>query len=380
MMSPTSSWLEFEKLSTPDSCLPDRDLLARLLMSNSCYEAMPVSGRLTIFDQKLLMWDAFMLLVNSESRHVLLSDSEHDSAITGILSVTDFIRVIIKMFREKDSAMDIKINDLGVMTIKQFRELVHKAGKLRKLVSISVENSLLDAVRILSAYRVHSLPVLDPLAGNPVAVLTHKRILKFIWAFGRKLFHPDHFAMSPRELHIGTWCGVRVVYPDTLLIDCLEILLNLGVSGVPVVDRNTHKVLDVYSRFDAIGVALHNEGLMLLNASVKEALKFKHICQSRCERVVSVRENETFYSVISTLVHHKVHRVCVVDENHVLQGIISLSDVLKALVLEPAKYMNPRSAAPRRVSQESFDLSNMELYIRSLNEAEEAHEVPAKTT
>ncbi|ETN69040.1 CBS domain protein [Necator americanus] len=343
-MSPTSSWLEFEKLSTPDSCLPDRDLLARLLMSNSCYEAMPVSGRLTIFDQKLLMWDAFMLLVNSESRHVLLSDSEHDSAITGILSVTDFIRIIIKMFREKDSAMDIKINDLGVMTIKQFRELVHKAGKLRKLVSISVENSLLDAVRILSAYRVHSLPVLDPLAGNPVAVLTHKRILKFIWAFGRKLFHPDHFAMSPRELDIGTWSGVRVV-----------------------------GVLDVYSRFDAIGVALHNEGLMLLNASVKEALEFKHICQSRCERVVSVRENETFYSVISTLVHHKVHRVCVVDANHVLQGIISLSDVLKALVLEPAKYMNPRSAAPRRVSQESFDLSNMTLKGMSITVRQNHH-------
>ncbi|EPB79195.1 CBS domain protein [Ancylostoma ceylanicum] len=309
---------------------------------------MPVSGRMIIFDQELLMWRAFTSLVKNESRHVLLSDSEQGGVITGILSVTDFIRALLKIFRENGSALAEEFGDIGLITIRQFR----------------------DAVRMLAAQRVHRLPVLDPTTGNPVFMLTHKRILKFIWTFGQTLFHPEHFTNTPKDLCIGTWSGIRFVHPDTPLIDCLDILLNLGVSGVPVVEPNTQKVVDVYSRFDAIGVALENEGYRL-HATVKEALEFKHICQNRRSRVVSVKNTETFYSVISVLVHQNVHRVCVVDENDVIQGIISLSDVLRALVVEPGKHLNSRPTAPRRVSQESFDLSNMELYIRLQNEKAE---------
>ncbi|KAL6722876.1 hypothetical protein Aduo_017952 [Ancylostoma duodenale] len=375
MLTPNSSWQEFEKMSIVEPPVPDRDLLARLLLSNSCYEAMPVSGRMIIFDQELLMWRAFTCLVKNESRHVLLSDSKQDGAITGILSVTDFIRAILKMFREKDCALIEEVEDIGLVTIKQFREFVHKAGKLRNLVTISAEDNLLDAVRMLAAHRVHRLPVLDPTTGNPVFMLTHKRIVKFIWTFGQTLFHPEHFTNTPKDLCIGTWSGIRFVYPDTPLIECLDILLNLGVSGVPVVEPNTHKVVDVYSRFDAIGIALEDEGYRL-HASVKEALEFKHICflvlfssfWNRRSRVVSVKNTETLYSVISVLVHQNVHRICVVDENDVIQGIISLSDVLRALVVEPGKHLNSRPTAPRRVSQESFDLSNMELYLRLLHE------------
>lgn len=51
--------------------MPDHDLLARLLLSNSCYEAMPVSGRMIIFDQELLMWRAFTSLIkNGELKSV----------------------------------------------------------------------------------------------------------------------------------------------------------------------------------------------------------------------------------------------------------------------------------------------------------------------
>ncbi|EYC33960.1 hypothetical protein Y032_0001g181 [Ancylostoma ceylanicum] len=370
MLTPNSSWQEFEKMSIVEPSVPDRDLLARLLLSNSCYEAMPVSGRMIIFDQELLMWRAFTSLVKNESRHVLLSDSEQGGVITGILSVTDFIRALLKIFRENGSALAEEFGDIGLITIRQFRDFVHKAGKLRNLVTISAEDNLLDAVRMLAAQRVHRLPVLDPTTGNPVFMLTHKRILKFIWTFGQTLFHPEHFTNTPKDLCIGTWSGIRFVHPDTPLIDCLDILLNLGVSGVPVVEPNTQKVVDVYSRFDAIGVALENEGYRL-HATVKEALEFKHICQNRRSRVVSVKNTETFYSVISVLVHQNVHRVCVVDENDVIQGIISLSDVLRALVVEPGKHLNSRPTAPRRVSQESFDLSNMELYIRLQNEKAE---------
>ncbi|VDM80859.1 unnamed protein product [Strongylus vulgaris] len=65
MLSPSSTWLAFSSLSTSEHTVPERDLLARLLMSNSCYEALPISGRLIVFDVDLTMWRAFAALVRS---------------------------------------------------------------------------------------------------------------------------------------------------------------------------------------------------------------------------------------------------------------------------------------------------------------------------
>lgn len=65
------------------------------------------------------------------------------------------------------------------------------------------------------------------------------------------------------------------VYPDTSLILCLDILLNKGVSGVPVVEHKTFRVVDMYSRFDAIGVALEDK-IDELDVTVQEALAFRN--------------------------------------------------------------------------------------------------------
>ncbi|CAJ0608863.1 unnamed protein product [Cylicocyclus nassatus] len=369
MIAPSSAWLEFSNLNPVEKGMPERDLLARLLMSNSCYEAMPSSGRVIIFDVDLTMWRAFVALITSESRHVLLSDRSQGGEIIGILSVTDFIRVILKIFRDQSFSHYHRFDAFSLITIREFREIAFKAGKLRSLVSISATDNLLDAVRTLSSHHVHRIPVFDPDTGNPIHLLTHRRILKFMWTFGQTLFPPDYQVRTPKELNIGTWSNIRYVYPETRLIECLDLLLDHNISGIPVVERSTQKVVDVYSRFDAIGIALHDEEFTG-DTTVKEALDFKHICEGGRERVVSVRETDPFLFVLSTLVDHNVHRVCVLDENKALLGVISLSDVMDAVVVQPAKSLRAPTAL-RHVSQESFDLSNMELYMRSLYESGE---------
>lgn len=50
----------------------------------------------------------------------------------------------------------------------------------RPLVYITPEKTLLDAVRMLLKHKVHRLPVIDPVGGNPLHILTHKRVLKYL--------------------------------------------------------------------------------------------------------------------------------------------------------------------------------------------------------
>ena len=42
--------------------------------------------------------------------------------------------------------------------------------------------SLLDAVKTLVEYKIHRLPVVDPHTGNALYILTHKRILRFMFS------------------------------------------------------------------------------------------------------------------------------------------------------------------------------------------------------
>ena len=46
-------------------------------------------------------------------------------------------------------------------------------------------NSLFDAIHSLIHNKVHRLPVIDPETGNVLYILTHKRILKFLFLYVR---------------------------------------------------------------------------------------------------------------------------------------------------------------------------------------------------
>ncbi|CAB3410245.1 unnamed protein product [Caenorhabditis bovis] len=353
----------------------DKESFARLLWLNQCYEAMPSSSKMVVFDQGLLMHKAFNGLLAQSTRHVLLSDPSNHGSLDGILSVTDFIKVMLKIYREKTSAAEmqegvghpeglnvsqIANEEIGNMTIQQYREILKKEGNLRSLISVDASASLLEAACMLAEHRVHRLPVIDPEDGSALFILTHKRILKFLWLFGKHLAPLECLHKTPKELGIGTWSGIRVVFPDTQLVDCLDILLNKGVSGLPVVERDTFKVVDMYSRFDAVGIALENR----LDITVQEALAFKNQAgpMKSDERVVSVRDNKSFWKAVNVLVDHNVHRLCAVNEKGGIEGVISLSDVINFLVVEPGKHLRHKPAPKKQwLKPHSGDLNDKEL-------------------
>lgn len=63
-------------------------------------------------------------------------------------------------------------------------------AQVMPLVSINPDSSLFDAIKILIHNRIHRLPVIDPLTGNVLYILTHKRILRFLFLYVRLLVAP----------------------------------------------------------------------------------------------------------------------------------------------------------------------------------------------
>lgn len=51
------------------------------------------------------------------------------------------------------------------------------------LIYIDPDQSLFEAIKMLVKFRVHRLPVIDKHTGNALYILTHKRILRFLYLY-----------------------------------------------------------------------------------------------------------------------------------------------------------------------------------------------------
>ena len=59
----------------------------------------------------------------------------------------------------------------------------------KELVWISPDASLFEAIRTLILNEIHRLPVIDPELGNVLYILTHKRLLRFLFLYVSQTFY-----------------------------------------------------------------------------------------------------------------------------------------------------------------------------------------------
>ena len=61
--------------------------------------------------------------------------------------------------------------------------LGHLKDETKELVSIRPDQSLFEAIKTLIHNKIHRLPVIDPELGNVLYILTHKRLLRFLFLY-----------------------------------------------------------------------------------------------------------------------------------------------------------------------------------------------------
>ncbi|XP_045061809.1 5'-AMP-activated protein kinase subunit gamma-1-like isoform X1 [Coregonus clupeaformis] len=317
-----------EKLELNDDGVaaePESDIYMRFMKSHCCYDIVPTSSKLVVFDTGLQVKKAFFALVANGVRAAPLWDSERQCFV-GMLTITDFIIILHRYYKSPL----VQIYELEDHKLETWRE-VYLQETFKPLVNISPESSIFDAVYSLIKNKIHRLPVIDPVTGNPLYILTHKRILKFLQLFVREMPKPAFMKQTLGELGIGTYKNIAFIHPDTPIIKALQIFVERRVSALPVVDVSG-KVVDIYSKFDVINLAAEKT-YNNLDITVTQALR--HRCQY-FEGVMQCHKLDTLETIVDKIVKAEVHRLVVVDERSAIEGIISLSDILQALVLSPA--------------------------------------------
>ncbi|XP_075406327.1 5'-AMP-activated protein kinase subunit gamma-2 isoform X2 [Tenrec ecaudatus] len=311
--------LEFEE---EDS---ESGVYMRFMRSHKCYDIVPTSSKLVVFDTTLQVKKAFFALVANGVRAAPLWESKKQSFV-GMLTITDFINILHRYYK---SPM-VQIYELEEHKIETWREL-YLQETFKPLVNISPDASLFDAVYSLIKNKIHRLPVIDPISGNALYILTHKRILKFLQLFMCDMPKPAFMKQNLDELGIGTYHNIAFIHPNTPIIKALNIFVERRISALPVVDESG-KVVDIYSKFDVINLAAEKT-YNNLDITVTQALQHR---SQYFEGVVKCSKLETLETIVDRIVRAEVHRLVVVNEADSIVGIISLSDILQALILTPA--------------------------------------------
>ncbi|XP_034033317.1 5'-AMP-activated protein kinase subunit gamma-1 [Thalassophryne amazonica] len=308
----------------------DPTVYMNFMKSHCCYDAIPTSCKLVIFDTKLQVKKAFFALVSNSLRAAPLWDSRLQRFV-GMLTITDFINILHCYYRSPMVQMyELENHKIETWRGDSFQNIYLQYSN-PCLISINPEDSLFKAVYSLLKYKIHRLPVIDPESGNVLHILTHKRILKFLHIFGEKVPKPAFIFKQIQELGIGTFRNIATIQQTASLYDALSIFVERRVSALPVVDEEG-KVVALYSRFDVINLAaqkMYNN----LDMTMQEA-----VCRRSglFEGVIKCYPDETLETVLDRIVKAEVHRLVLVDRADVVKGIISLSDLLQALVLTPA--------------------------------------------
>jgi 5'-AMP-activated protein kinase regulatory gamma subunit len=297
------------------------------MKAHKCYDLIPTSSKLVVFDTELPVSKAFFALVYNGVRAAPLWDSKLQDFV-GMLTITDFIQILNKYYA-KDGTCD-GMRQLEEHKISTWRNVFEVDGKLKNFITIDPSESLHKAVQILCESKIHRLPVLESSTGNILYILTHKRLIKFLFLYINDLPKPAYMDKTPKELGIGSWGEISTISKDTLLIDALKIFLQKRVSALPLLDSEG-RVVDIYAKFDAINLAA-DKTYNNLDETVYEALKHR---SDWFEGVRKCSEKDSLMTVIDIIVKAEVHRLIVTDDEQRVSGIISLSDILKHLILNP---------------------------------------------
>lgn len=104
-----------------------------------------------------------------------LWDSKKQQFI-GMLTITDFIKILRMCYKSPS----VQMEELEEHKLDTWRQVLEDN---RQLMSIGPDASLYDAIRALIHNRIHRLPVIDPETGNVLYILTHKRLLRFLFLY-----------------------------------------------------------------------------------------------------------------------------------------------------------------------------------------------------
>ncbi len=202
-------------------------------------------------------------------------------------------------------------------------------------LSVHPMRPLYEACRRLLESRARRIPLVDvddeTKREMVVSVITQYRILKFIAV---NVTETEMLKKPVSEIGLGTYGNLQTATMDTPVIDVIHMMVKRSISSVPILD-DENRVLNVFEAVDVIAIIKGGVYDELTTSVVGDALS------KRAEDFAGIYTcsmEDRLDTIFDTLRKSRVHRLVVIDEDSKLKGVISLSDILKYVLVEGEEY------------------------------------------
>ncbi|KJZ70248.1 hypothetical protein HIM_10362 [Hirsutella minnesotensis 3608] len=295
------------------------------LKVRTSYDVLPMSFRLIVLDTDLLIKKSLNILIQNAIVSAPLWDSK-TSRFAGILTATDFINVIQYYCQFPD-----EMSKLDQFRLSSLRDIEKAIGAIPiETVSVHPSRPLYEACRRMLKTRARRIPLVDvdDETGREtvISVITQYRILKFI------AVNNEHNTVllkkSVRDVGLGTYTKLATARMNSTVLDAIHLMVDRNISCIPIVDGE-NRVLNAFEAVDVIP-CIKGGAYEELDGSVGEAL---------CRRpddspgIYTCSAGDRLDSIFDAIRKSRVHRFIVVDDENKLKGVISLSDILKYVLL-----------------------------------------------
>ena len=132
---------------------------------------------------------------------------------------------------------------------------------------------------------------------------------------------------------------VTTLSPDTDVHTAMETLLNKKLPGAPVVDE----------KGIVVGILSEKDCLKIVTASAFEGLPHGKVADYMTTDVVTITPRATVFDIVNRFLESNFRRLPVVNDDRELVGVVSRSEVVKAIASmrdNTALYGSPDNSPP----------------------------------
>lgn len=298
--------------------------LKSFLQSKTSYDVLQVSYRLIVLESGLPVKKALNILLQNKIMSVPLWDSSM-SKFDGLLTTSDFIHVVQYYFSYPDKADLVER-----LVLRDLKDIEHAIGvDPLEMISMTPFVPLYDLCVAMINSRNKKMPLIDREIETGreivISVLTQYRLLKFLAINTNN--EVKLLTKTIGELQIYTKDDLVYCYMNSPMIDVIQLLTTNKISAIPIVD-NQGILVNAYEATDILGLikgGLYND----LSLNVGEALMRRN---ENYEGVVTCTSSDKLSTIMDMIKRTTVHRFFVVDLQGRLQGVLTLSDILRYII------------------------------------------------
>ncbi|EGG04986.1 uncharacterized protein MELLADRAFT_26344, partial [Melampsora larici-populina 98AG31] len=300
--------------------------LREFLSEKTCYDILPESYRLIVFDNSLGIKRALTALMTNGVVSAPLYDST-SFRFCGMFTLTDVIH------HDPYALAAAEVESFPLSRLRDIEQAIDAPPP--PTVHVHPDAPLLEACEQLIRTHARRIPLIDQDATTGkdaiLCVLTQYRVLKFIaininsinWITRNRILpHSDHDPFHP----------LATATLQTTVFDVVHMFSERGISAVPIVDENG-SVVDLYEAVDIVDL-VRSDAYRLLDLTIEEAIARRS--PDYCG-VTVCSADDSLSNILKYIGERRVHRFVIVDDlitqtQNRLVGILSLSDIMKHLV------------------------------------------------